>query len=254
MGQGGFFMIGYVQWTQERTDRRLGEISVLRMRFCRADLRQGKNTPEPVMRRRAASLAAKLHKLDVSRAVFPENFPYMAPFLRRGVLPVDPLEIYRALAADWIWAEMRARGIPAGGTVAVSGERLSGQVARTVTELSLRNRYVLLDVPYGGEELARQLRREYGVSLLLSPAREQMESADVLALFAPREELSRKNPVVLPLYEGAKLEHPPVLRLPPALEERVPHGCCRNQLFAALMEAGVLRPGQIEVVPTAPDT
>ena len=107
------------------------------------------------------------------------------------------------------------------------------------------HRYVLVDVPYGGEALAGQLRREYGVSLLLSPTRQQLEEADVLVLFAARTDLRRKNPVVLPLYdESAPL--PPLL-LPPALEEQLPRGLRRPQLLAALVEGGVLRPGQITV-------
>ena len=127
----------------------------------------------------------------------------------------------------------------------MAGSQLTGELVRTVTELSLRNRYVLLDLPYGGEELCRQLRREYGVTLLLSPAKEQLEGADVLLLFDRREDL-KPGGVVLPLYEGAQTPLPPLL-LPPAMEERLPAGADRGQLLAALREAGALRPGQITV-------
>lgn len=75
----------------------------------------------------------------------------------------------------------------------MAGDQLSGELVRTVTELALGNRYVLLDVPYGGDTLANQLRREYGVSLLLSPTRQQMEEADVLVLFAARTDLRRRD-------------------------------------------------------------
>ena len=134
---------------------------------------------------------------------------------------------------------------PGNAKVAVAGSQLTGELVRTVTELSLRNRYVLLDLPYGGEELCRQLRREYGVTLLLSPAKEQLEGADVLLLFDRREDL-KPGGVVLPLYEGAQTPLPPLL-LPPAMEERLPAGADRGQLLAALREAGALRPGQITV-------
>lgn len=94
-----------------------------------------------------------------------------------------------------------------------------------MTELALGNRYVLLDVPYGGDTLANQLRREYGVSLLLSPTRQQLEEADVLVLFAARTDLRRRDPAVLRLYdEAAPL--PPLL-LPPVLEDQMPPGLCR---------------------------
>ena len=55
-----------------------------------------------------------------------------------------------------------------------------------MTELVLRHRYVLLDLPYGGGDLCRQLRREYGVSLLLGPSQEQLEGAEAAVLFDPR--------------------------------------------------------------------
>ena len=127
---------------------------------------------------------------------------------------------------------LAARGERAGGRLAAAGDRLTGEMARAVTELALGNRYVLLDVPYGAEALANQLRREYGVSLLTVPSRAQLEEADVLILFAPRTDLRRKNPVVLPLYdETAAL--PPLL-LPPALEDQMPAGCSRPQLLAAM--------------------
>ncbi len=243
-------MIGYVQWTEEKKACAPGETAILRMRFYQVGILRREGTPELLVRRRAAWAAGRLHKLGVTRAVFPEDFPYAALFARRGVLPVETLPLYRSLAADWIWAEMKARGLSAGAAIAISGDRLGSEVTRTVTELCLRVRYVLLDVPYGAEELARQLRREYGVSLLLSPTKEQLESAEVLALFAPRKELSCKNGAVVPLYPGAHLDHPPRLRLPPVLEESIPEGCRREELFAALWEAGALRPGQIEVIPS----
>ena len=115
-----------------------------------------------------------------------------------------------------------------------------------MTELALRHRYVLLDVPYGGEELGRQLRREYGVTLLLCPGAEQMAAADVLVLFGPRPDLQRKNQSVLELYEGGDLRLPPLL-LPPALESKLPEGVDRPQMLCALQEAGALRPGQVTV-------
>ena len=112
-----------------------------------------------------------------------------------------------------------------------------------MTELALRYRYVLLDLPHGGEKLGRQLRREYGISLLLAPSVEQMEESDALVLFAPRAECRTAG--ALRLYDE-RLPLPP-LALPPALEEKLPAGLQRGQLLAVLREAGILRPGQITV-------
>ena len=148
------------------------------------------------------------------------------------------------IGGDWVRWTLEEKGqSPAGARVAVCTAQLTGEVVRTVTELSLRHRYVLLDLPYGGEELCRQLRREYGVSLLLGPAREQLEGADALVLFDARTDL--KNPAALALYDESQ-PLPPV-SLPPAMEEALPPGADRGQMLAALREAGVLRPGQIAV-------
>ena len=127
--------------------------------------------------------------------------------------------------------ELARRGLESGV------DRLRGQL-RDTAQRGQRD-------AYGGDTLANQLRREYGVSLLLSPTRQQMEEADVLVLFAARTDLRRRDPAVLRLYdEAAPL--PPLL-LPPVLEGQMPPGLCRPQLLAVLVESGVLRPGQITV-------
>lgn len=237
-------MIGYVTWTEEKAHHKVEEISILRMRFCRVCLLRKKGTPSAFAHRRASSAAAKLQKLGVTRAVFPADFPYISHFIKRGILPVEVMPLYRALAGEWLREELAVRGVTA-SSVAVCGDRLTGELVRTVTELCLRYRYVLLDIPEGGEELARQLRREFGVSLQLRPTAEQVATADGVLLFKFKEGI--KNAVVLPLYNGA--EPPSVLQmqLPPLLEEKLPAGCRRDQLFAAMTAAGILRPAQIEL-------
>ena len=60
----------------------------------------------------------------------------------------------------------------------ITADALSGEVVRTVTELALRHRYLILKVPFGGEELCRRLRREYGVSIVLNPEARLPEGLD----------------------------------------------------------------------------
>ncbi|WP_312614875.1 hypothetical protein [Oscillibacter sp.] len=237
-------MIGFVAWTEEKAPRRAGESAILRMRFLEARLLRRKNTPAAVLRRRAAGAAKKFQKVGVTRAVFPEAFPYEAIFEKYGVFPVEVTRLYRSIAGEWLRAELANRGISGATRVAVCADHLTGELVRAVTELCLRYRYVLLDIPDGGEELARQLRREFGVSLLLRPAPAQMEAAEALLLFAPRPELHCA--VTLPLYDGAPVPAHVILNVP-VQEERMPHGCRRDQLFAALCSAGALRAEQIEV-------
>jgi len=244
-------MIGMMNWTPPAGGVRQKSVvletrALLHLRVAWASVARGPRTPETLVRRRVLTAAKRLRKAGVTRLVVPEAFAYGEQLEKAGVAPVSTLPLRRALAADLARAVMAGRNLSGGSArLAVAGDQLSGELVRTVTELALGNRYVLLDVPYGGDTLANQLRREYGVSLLTVPSRAQLEEADVLILFAPRTDLRRKNPVVLPLYdETAAL--PPLL-LPPALEDQMPAGCSRPQLLAAMVEGGILRPGQITV-------
>lgn len=249
-------MVGMLLWKGPQDGKRqrsvtVREVSLLHMRFLQAEVLRGPRTPETVARRRVAAAGKRLRKQGVARVILPENFAFDAQLAKCGLRPVSTLALRRELAADWIRWLLAEKGLPAAGArVAVTAAQLTGEVVRTVTELTLRHRYVLLDLPYGGEELCRQLRREYGVSLLLGPSKDQLEGAEALALFDARTDLACKNPAVLPLYdETAPL---PPLALPPALEEKLPAGLDRPQLLASLREAGVLRPGQISLGAAAP--
>ena len=138
-----------------------------------------------------------------------------AEALPEGLRPVGTLPLRRAIAADWCAELLRLRGVkPAGARILVTAGALSGEVVRTVTELALRHRYLLLEVPFGGEELCRRLRREYGVSVLLHPGAE--EAAAVQIAFDPA--VSRGESF-LPLYDEA-LPLPRLL-LPPEVERIV---------------------------------
>lgn len=240
-------MIGLIVWTtpENKKGMKVQMCGILHMRFAAVEIPRGTKTPEAVLRRRVRTAAKRLQKAGVIQTVLPEEFPYVQQLEKQGLRPVSTLGLRRQLAADWVHAVMAERQLPPGSTrLAVTAGQMTGELVRTVTELSLRNRYVLLDVPYGGEELCRQLRREYGVSLVLGPDRDQVEEAEVLVLFDERQDLKQENAVVLPLYKETEVPLPPLV-LPPALEEQLPEGVNRAQLLAALQEAGALRPGQI---------
>ena len=183
-------MIGMMTWTPPAGGVRQKSVvletrALLHLRVAWASVARGPRTPEALVRRRVLTAAKRLRKAGVTRLVVPEAFAYGEQLEKVGVAPVSTLPLRRALAADLARAVMAGRNLSGGSArLAVAGDQLSGELVRTVTELALGNRYVLLDVPYGGDTLANQLRREYGVSLLLSPTRQQMEEADVLVLFA----------------------------------------------------------------------
>lgn len=188
--------------------------------------------------------AKAMQRRGIRQAVFPVGFPYIESFLKRGIRPVDTVGLHRQLAAEAVRCAMEELDLAAGSAVvAVVGDRLTGDLQRTVTELCLRNRYVLLAVPYGTEAMCRQLQREYGVSLLQRPTMDQVERADIVLLFDPREGLTLRNRCVLPLYEEGR-EHW-TLGLPEQM--RLPEGCDVEQIAAALVQGGVLRANQIEI-------
>jgi len=238
-------MVGLLAWAEPKKGRsgvRLEERSVLRTRFLQAEL--VKSAHQAVNRRRVLAAGKRLRKRGVAQVVLPEGFPFREQLSKCGLRPVSTLALRRSLAADWVRTGLTEKGRPAAGAkVAVTAAALTGEVVRTVTELCLRHRYVLLDLPYGGEELCRQLRREYGVSLLLGPDRDQLEGAEALVLFDRRMDLSLTNPVALRLYDEEQALPP--LTLPPELEGELPQGADRGQLLAALREAGALRREQI---------
>jgi len=242
-------MIGFIAWQEAAPGKRqkavvLREESILHTRFLKAEILRKEKTPEAVLRRRVLAAGKRLHRLGITQVVWPDMFAYGEMLSACGIRPVSTLPLRRALAADWLqWALEQRFGTSAGGRIAISAQRLTGEVVRTVTEVALRHRYVLLDLPGGGEDLCRQLRREYGISLLLAPTGEQLEEASALILFDKRDDSVGGNGVVLPLFDESVPM--PALSLLPAIEEKLPAGADRVLLTAALRQAGVLRAGQI---------
>ena len=235
-------MVGMMLWEPAGHMLRpvvLREVSVLHVRFLRAGILRGDRTPEAAVRRRVRAAGKKLLRQGTGRVILPAGIS--AGDLPEGLCPVGTLPLRRAIAADWCGQLLRLRGKnPAGARVLVTANALSGEVVRTVTELALRYRYLLLEVPYGGEELCRRLRREYGVSVLLHPA--PGDPADIQIAFDPAE---CRGESFLPLYDETMPM--PRLILPPETESRLPQGADRGQLLSVLWEMGALRPGQMSV-------
>lgn len=242
-------MLGMILWRDIEPGKGrkaviLREMSILQMRVLCAEVLRTPRTPEALLRRRTAAAGKLLHRRGITRVILPQVFPLRQQLPLWGLEAVSTVPLRQALAADWVRLLLAQRGLSAASArVAVCADRLTGEAVRTVTELALRHRYVLLDAGYGGEELARRLRREYGVSLLVNRPAEEVGTAEMRVLFSPRGDC--RGGGILRLYEEtAPL---PRLSLPPALEERLPAGADRGQLLAALREAGVIRTGQITV-------
>lgn len=245
-------MMGLIVWQQPGAGKRLRtvtaqETAILRVPFLQVEVVRGPRTRPGTLERRMIRAAQKLRQAGVRYTVLPADYPPSQWPQRHGVGVVSTLSLRRSLAVELVRRITAERGLPPGSVrIAVTAGQMTGELVKTVTELTLGYRYVMLDVPYGGEELCRRLRREYGVSLLLQPSREQLEEAQVLVSFDRRTDLSGNNEAVVALYEGAESAFPP-LTVPPSVETQLPAGADRLQLLAALRGAGALAPGQISL-------
>lgn len=234
-------MLGYIIYGDGPKKPELGKKRLPGGAFVTLRMGQPAHPNGPLAWNRAVRGARKLRKAGVRSAVFPVDFPYMSLFIRQGICPVETLPLRRALAAPLTRRRLEGLGLsPARAVVAISGSQTVREVTETAKALALSYRYVLLSVR-GGEDFARSLRREYGISLLLKPSKEQMDRADALLLFSPRDDLALKNPVLYTLYprgEAGRGRLP--LCLPSALAERLEPNCGREQLAAALYAMGGL--------------
>lgn len=243
-------MLGMILWKDIQAGRgeksvELRERRILGCRFLCVEIRRTEK--QTALRRRLRKAGKLLHQAGVREAVFPEGVEREL-VESQGIAPVSTLPLRRMLAAEWVSALLAEEGVsPAGARVAVTAERLTGEITRTVTELALRHRYVLLDLDQGGEALCRHLRREYGVAVQLSPTEEQLAEADARVLFSPCPKQQKEGAgAVLRIYSEA--EALPALALPPEAEEQLPQGLNRGELLAALYGAGALRPGDFTLV------
>jgi hypothetical protein len=223
----------------------LREREILRLPFWETVLPGGERTPPFLLRRRCRDAARQLQRAGVTRAVFPEQFPFFPEFARAGIYPADSLPLYRAMTGELVQAALRGR--PGGAPVAVCADRLTAELRQVVTDLCIRNRYVLLAAPDRNGVFCRQIRREYGAPLVQAENGEQLRSAAVVVLFSPRPG-GFSQQTVLELYPGGTL--PPFrLALDGEAETQLPADCDRAQLLGALWAAGAIRRGEVTVLP-----
>lgn len=237
-------MFGYVEWSEARKSRRsvtAEERIIGGVRFCAVSVYRGRGR-QAELHRRCGRAARLLRRAGVGRVVLPPGAPEEC-FVHRGIRPVSDLGLRREVAAELTSFAMAQRGIqPGGATVAVTADRLSAEVIRTVTALCRRCRYLLLQVPYGGEAFCREMRRTQGVSIRLDPTAEQLEQADILLCFAPLRTPPARGKLCLPLYAGAEDVFTWSAAVPGQGGEE-----SRTALLAALWEVGALRPECLEV-------
>lgn len=234
-------MLGYIIYGDGPKKPELGERQMPGGTFITLRMRRAAHPNGPVALGRAVRSARRMREAGVRSAVFPLDFPYTALFLRQGVSPVDTLPLRKALAAPLTRRRLEAMGLaPTEAVVAVSAERAVREAAEAAKSLALSYRYVLLSTR-DGDDFARSLRREYGISLLLRPSVDQLDRADALLLFAPRGDLAQENPILYTLYPGGEAGRGRLpIHLPAAFGEKLEPNCDREQAAAALYAMGAL--------------
>ena len=240
-------MYGYIEWTKEIRRPVVAEREIQHLRFRCVGISQRKGMPQRIQRRLVSRAAGLLHREGIVRAVFPKEFPWMEVFAQHHIYPADPMVLCRALASELVQARMDVCGQKGKGViVAVSAQRLTEEVRRTVTELCIRNRYVVLAAPERDDGFCRKLRREYGIPLVQTENAEQLAKAAVVVRFSPEVKYTEQQEVIDLFPGGIPLRE--TLALSPELEEQLPGECDRMQLLAALYGAGAIRLGQIRIL------
>ena len=233
-------MLGYIEYDENTKTVMLGQRRVLGGMFCA--LTFGRENRGVTAGIRVTRAAKRMYMAGVRQAVFPVDFPYTSIFLRQGIVPVDTLPLRREICAGYVTRRLEEMGIPpTAAVIALGGEYLSREMREITKRLALAYRYVMLSVPEGGEELARELRRTYGISLILRPAEDQLERADALVLFSPKTELTCGNKVFCALYPGGEFTRGRVpIELAGEMIRSLPPNCDREQFAAALHAMGSL--------------
>lgn len=150
--------------------RQLGPISVQW-----AWVNRGSHTPAWVLRRRVDKATLALNRHGISQGVFPAE---MAPV---GIHPVDSIALRQHLAVALLERQLLQ---PAQSTVALVGGTMTPTFTKTLTQLALRYRHVLLQAT-GSEAVCQQLRSRYGVAVQCNPGLSQLNGADGIIAFTP---------------------------------------------------------------------
>lgn len=169
----------------------------------------------------AAAAAKKLRCAGVRQAVFPPDYPYADVFARRSIAVPPLAPLYCATAHAIVLCCMERMGLqPRRAEVMLAARQVSPELRSLAFRLCGEVRYVSLAVPWGGEELAQELRRSRGVAPRFRP--------DLIVSFDGTE--AGEN--ALTLDEELQVEYDSALP---------------GRLLAALFASGMLRAEELRV-------
>lgn len=249
-------MFGLVLMQQERGKERKTVVCrtqvICGMRFFIAVVEGSRS--KFLEKRRMVRAAKRMMRAGVRSAAFPENFAYADVFAKCHIRAAADIYLRCAMAAKAARWALQDRGLAAGEcSIALLGDHMSVQMGRALTELAIHVRYTMLNAGGGGGEICSVLRREYGVSVLRNVGPEQLQRADLIVTFGAAAPDGRKDVLWIPAGEITQAEgYHSVLEkctyvLPPKADGQIPEECGRNAVLSMLVEAGALRPEELEV-------
>jgi len=221
-------VLGLLCWSEGR-DIRLERAQLLGLPVLRVSFSPGGRWAA----RRLHRAARLLVRNGVRRVLVPVAFDGWQELNRWGLRGVDPVPLHRAMADRLVLAELERRGVEKErACVALRGEYVDAELARTARLLCPQVRTLIIQVVWGGERLVRELYREFGA---VAPPGAQ---ADVAVRFGgeggPGELVLCGQPELL----GLDLEWPGIT-LPEELE--------RLPLLTVLWQAGRLSLEELRV-------
>ena len=158
-------MLGALCWDETKKHG----ISLERTQVCGLPVLQARVRPGGRWEHeRIARAARMLYGQGIRRILLPRAPLTQELLCRQGLSIVEPLALYRAMAAHMVLAELERRGMgPERSTVILRGEYADSDLARTAWLLCPRVRQLVLDVSVGGDRLARELYWQYGAAVCL---------------------------------------------------------------------------------------
>ena len=225
----------------------------------RARIQFWNDAPEHNRRRVETALCA-LQNAGIRDVVPPIDCAFTEILPSYGLAVPAPVSLYRRLAARMAsMATERMHTEPARLRLCFMAKRMTSEVGGAMEALCGSARHLLLCLERGsGGEICRRLRYANGVSVVESPSDEQLARTDLYVVFdgweEPRHLPAKPGSVVLFLGRGCFqvpvgcLVFDGAVLLPPArLRFAWPPGADNEALLAALVAAGGVLPGEIQL-------
>lgn len=169
------------------------ETVVLGARMLDAVVFVAPGTKPEKLRKLLRRVACDMRRRRVHEICFAQNFPYKDELLREGFAEMksDPLKAALAgrVAAKLGGAPLDSAGHSAkprdGKCAVLLAERMTAAESRTLSELAVAFKYLMVMTKTGGESALEALCSRTGISVIRQPSAVQLMNADVAVAYAP---------------------------------------------------------------------